>query len=745
MKPVCVRREPKGISGLGALARRLAPALAFVGTASTFAYAAEQSTGTGTRTDSKVVAPPAPRTAPASLLLRADLAPLTPSIDPAQLLRAASDPALGDGCRTALAMLGPSARARSERLLEALARIPERYRDPTTPLLLRAALAHPDRTADMIDRAVPAADAFRAAPYRAMAELVARLAGEPALELPPAQGRFQIQHTDACIWFIDFLLNPSRLRHTTEVSVEQAKHPMLRALVERRLDNLRVDGEGADAEREAMLGLPALTPSEAAQMIAHFDVIPEITPDLAASERAELPDELKGAVEGEVLNVSHVPELGWIVVGGPGANTYDLTRVAGVFDVAGDDRYRWGVEAGTHRLVVDLAGNDVHSSPDGAAGPAAAVGGVAVIDDFAGNDRYEGGALTAGAALGLSLIVDRAGDDHYRGGAWSLGAAAGGAAVLLDLAGNDSWNGEGMSLGVGGPVGVGAIVDVAGDDVANLGMRPSVYGVAGEKAGFGLGFGFGFRLSAAGGVGLFADLAGNDQRKSGEFSQGCGYFLGLGALLDRAGDDKAECDRYGLGGSAHQAVGVFIDGAGNDRYRGRTAAHVGGAWDETLAVFVDHAGDDEYHVDSLSLGAAANQAIGLAIDRAGTDRYVGGGATLGAASSNDYHFSTTSLASLGLLFDLAGVDSYPDGRSNDVTIATGEDLPSEGLGRDALFVDRDSKVTEVPKVPKVTKVTSKEEADAVPTQPNETAVPDAAPKPVATPPSGLGVETPSKR
>ena len=634
---------------------------------------------------------------PASLLQRADLPPLSASgaasNDASPTLGATADAALGENCNAALALLGPEARARGEKLLQALAKIPERYRDPSTPPLLRAALAHPDRAADMIDRAVPSAEAFRAAPYRAMAELAARLAGEPKLELPPAQGRFQIQHTDACVWFIDFLLNPSRLRHTTEVSAEQAKHPMLRALVERRLDNLRVDGAGAEAERAAMLGLPALTPSEAAQMIAHFDVVPEIAPDLAASERAELPEELKNAVEGEILNASLVPELGWIIVGGPGPNRYDLTRIAGVFDVAGDDHYRWGVESGSHRLVIDLAGNDVHTAPADALGPAAAVGGVAVIDDFGGNDRYEGGALTAGAALGLALIVDRAGDDRYQGGAWSLGAAAGGAAILLDLAGNDAWSGEGMALGVGGPSGVGAVVDVAGDDSAQLGTRPSVYGVAGEHAGFGLGFGFGFRLSAAGGVGLFADLAGNDRRTSGEFSQGCGYFLGLGALLDRAGDDLAECDRYGLGGSAHQAAGVFVDRAGNDRYRGRTAAHIGGAWDETLAVFVDDAGDDTYHVDSLSIGAAANQALGIAIDRGGRDRYTAGGATLGAASSNNYHFATTNLASLAFFFDLAGLDEYPTPtRSNDATLATGEDLPAEGAGRDSVFVDRNSQV-----------------------------------------------------
>ncbi|MFM7261529.1 MAG: hypothetical protein ACKO3W_13095, partial [bacterium] len=514
----------------------------------------------------------------------------------------------------ALLHLGPDARARAAKLRERLARVPESFRDPSTPPLLRSALANPATIAARCERAVPSADAFRSAPYRAMAELVAQLAGEPKLELPPAQGRFQIQHSDACVWFIDFLLNPSRVRHQAEVPAAAATHGALRPLVEGRLDNLLVRGADAREQMLALQGLPALTPAEAAQMIAHFDVIPEISPEVAASEVIELPEALRGAVEGTIVNASEIPELGWVVVGGTGANTYDLAKIAGVFDLGGDDRYRWGAAQGAHRLVVDLAGNDLHSAPEGALGPAAALGAFAAIDDYGGNDVYEGGALTGGAALGVSLILDRGGNDRYRGGSWSLGAAAGGAALVVDLAGDDEWNGEGMSLGVGGPLGVGAVVDVAGNDRATLGTRPSVYGVEGERRGFGMGFGFGFRLAAAGGVGAYLDLAGDDRRKSGEFSQGCGYFLGLGLLFDREGNDEVECDRYGLGGSAHQAAGVYLDGEGNDRYRGKTAVHLGGAWDESIGVFIDSRGQDEYAVAGLSLGGAANQSIALAID-----------------------------------------------------------------------------------------------------------------------------------
>ena len=62
---------------------------------------------------------------PASLLQRADLPPLSASgaatNDASPTLGATADPALGENCSAALALLGPEARARGEKLLQALA------------------------------------------------------------------------------------------------------------------------------------------------------------------------------------------------------------------------------------------------------------------------------------------------------------------------------------------------------------------------------------------------------------------------------------------------------------------------------------------------------------------------------------------------------------------------------------------------------------------------------------------------
>lgn len=620
------------------------------------------------------------------LLGRGELPPL-----PARLA-APAPTALDDEYAQALAALGPEARARVARLEASLARRPEREGDPSTPPLLRALLARPGAAESLVLDGLPSGDDWRAAPFRSSARLVAHLAGEAAPTLPEPHGRFAIQHPDAGIWYLDFLLNEARVQFSAQVSSDAARAPGLRALVVERLDELIVRGPNSRAAFEALRGMPSLTALEAASIVAHFEVVPELSPEVAGSEPAALPEALAGAVDGAILAASEIPELGWLVVGGAGPNRYDLGRVAAVLDLGGDDRFEWRGAPAAHRLVVDLAGDDTHALADGggAAGPAAAIGAMAVIDDHAGNDRYEGGALAAGASLGISLLVDRDGHDRYQGGAWSLGAAAGGAALVVDLAGNDEFAAEGLALGVGGPSGVGAVVDLAGDDAATLGTRPSLYGIEGEHVGFGMGLGFGFRLVAAGGVGAFLDFAGDDRRRSGEFSQGCGHFLGLGILLDAGGNDTAHAGRYGLGASLHQAGGIALDLAGNDRYHGRTAVHLGGAWDESVAVFVDRSGDDLYESAMLSLGGAAQQALALSVDRAGRDRRTAGTASLGGVLANEYHFAATGLGSFAALLDLAGVDAYPEGRGDDRTIVTPEAATAELRGQDAAFVDRQS-------------------------------------------------------
>ena len=610
-------------------------------------------------------------------------------LPPLATIPCAHDEVAGDAIR-ALGQFAPAARTRADALVKHLDGVAARHGDPATPPLLRAALREPVRAEGFVRTAVGAAEPFRASPFRAAATLVARLAGDAGAALPEPHGVFKIEHAEAGVWFLDFLLNGARARFDERVTRESAMLEGLRPLVVQRLDDLLVRGPQARESMVALKAIPSMPAAKAAAILAHFDVTEELSPAVAQGEAAELPEALKGAVEGSILAASEIAELGWVVVGGTGANRYDLGRVAAVLDLGGDDSYAWLHGRGQHRLVVDLAGNDRHTG-GAELGPAGSLGGIAVIDDRGGNDRYEGGALTAGTALGVVALVDRGGDDVYQAGAWSLGAAAGGAGVVVDLAGSDRIDAEGMAIGVGGPSAVGAFVDVAGDDLATLGTRPSVYGVAGEHAGFGMGLGLGFRLAAAGGVGAYIDFDGRDQRRSGEFSQGCGYYLGLGIVFDGGGDDVSACDRYGIGSAAHQAAGVAIDLGGNDSYACRTAAHLGAAWDESLGVFHDAAGDDSYRTDGLAVGAAAQQAFGIALDRAGRDQYRAfGGAVLGASSDNEYHFDATGLGSVALFLDLAGLDLYPAVRQNDAVQASADAAAARLSGQDSVFLDERS-------------------------------------------------------
>ncbi len=120
-------------------------------------------------------------------------------------------------------------------------------------------------------------------------------------------------------------------------------------------------------------------------------------------------------------------------------------------DHAGDDRYDAGSfsQGGAYYQAVGLlldrgAGNDVLNGSRYNAGWGAH-GGVGLFANAAGDDRYSTRhVVAAGLAWDYSLAMfrDDAGDDHYRLGAFSLGAAAHGAvAWFLDLAGNDRYAG----------------------------------------------------------------------------------------------------------------------------------------------------------------------------------------------------------------------------------------------------------------------------------------------------------------
>jgi endonuclease/exonuclease/phosphatase family metal-dependent hydrolase len=396
-------------------------------------------------------------------------------------------------------------------------------------------------------------------------------------------------------------------------------------------------------------------------------------------------------VTGSVLAGQMGPD-GWRVVGGEGPNTYDMTLIAEVFDLGGNDTYFANGFVVGNRKVVDLGGNDTYTGTE-QQGPAAGLFGTWIIDDRSGDDTYGtiGGQFSTGTGcFGVGMIIDRGGNDSYRGTQWSIGAGVYGVGIVLDLGeGDDEYLGEFLSIGVGGPRGFGFVFDERGDELYQAdGPKPSVYDVEGVHASFSQGMGFGYRKYAAGGIGILCDIEGDDTYEAGEFSQGGAYYHGLGILRDFSGDDNFLGNRYAQGFGVHQAFGVLIDDAGDDNFRGSIAINQGAGWDIAAGCLLDKSGNDSYEAGVLAQGSAAQQAIGYLIDLQGNDSYSGAHPAQGESGSNSYHWDATHAFSFSLLLDEGGGDdSYSLGGEDNTIVETNPNPKPAGDGI-GLLIDR---------------------------------------------------------
>jgi hypothetical protein len=414
----------------------------------------------------------------------------------------------------------------------------------------------------------------------------------------------------------------------------------------------------------------------AAQTLAHLadDEWLKLMEEIPADRPVQPPP---AGVTGEVLFVGET-SVGLMVIGGRGPNSYRLDhRFALVLDLGGDDLYEGAIAAPASidrgmSMVIDAAGNDTYRpAPLGLATGRVGVG--LLIDRF-GNDIYHlaPGSGATGVA-GIGLLDDREGHDRYVGSIFTQGAAMGGLGLLVDRLGEDTFTNAGYGLGFGAPLGLGALLDLEGDDHYECGgqiassynplehpeVKPGDPGFQYDC--FGLGAGSGFRVvrrtgetlafeGLAGGIGFLMDLEGEDRYRSANFSQGAGYFFGAGLKMDLGGHDQHLTARYGLGAAAHGGLGLHLDYAGDDRY-GSTGPYYdcGAAWDRSVALCLDAGtGDDRYDLSkSDGLGLADLGAWGLFVDEGGEDRYLVPRG-MGMAAHN----------SLGMFFDLAGKDDY---------------------------------------------------------------------------------------
>ncbi|MBM3314452.1 hypothetical protein FJY71_01225, partial [candidate division WOR-3 bacterium] len=125
----------------------------------------------------------------------------------------------------------------------------------------------------------------------------------------------------------------------------------------------------------------------------------------------------------------------------------------------GNDRH-----AENAALLIDLGGNDTYLNNAGGCGRS---GGVAVCIDHAGDDGYEtpdSNYVQGFGFLGVGVLVDLAGNDAYRAKHFAQGTGILGFGVLWDKAGNDTFSAHAFCQGAG-MFGFGTLLDDAGSDV----------------------------------------------------------------------------------------------------------------------------------------------------------------------------------------------------------------------------------------------------------------------------------------
>jgi hypothetical protein len=292
----------------------------------------------------------------------------------------------------------------------------------------------------------------------------------------------------------------------------------------------------------------------------------------------------------------------------------------------GDDRHAENVA-----LLIDLGGNDIYTNN---AGGCRRSGGIALCIDHAGDDKYlapDSNYVQGFGFLGVGMLVDLAGNDVYKAKHFSQGAGIMGVGVLWDKAGNDTFSANAFCQGAG-MFGLGMMLDDSGNDVYDCATN-------------------GQGSATTLGLGILSDLEGNDQ-----------YRLACDTTLDALGGLAG----YGQGGAlsfraypwekklvAYGGVGMLVDDKGNDTYTSKGWNCQGGSYIMSLGVLVDNEGNDHY-VCGTGQGSGIHVTNAILIDKKGDDVYEGGFRAGGSGSDR----------SPGFLIDYEGNDTYKSATSS---------------------------------------------------------------------------------
>jgi len=378
---------------------------------------------------------------------------------------------------------------------------------------------------------------------------------------------------------------------------------------------------------------------------------------------------------------------GRIVVAGCGDDVHAFDDCFVLIDLGGDDLYTGPVGATSRpdigvSLCLDLDGNDRYVCDSDRPTQGAGVLGCGILYDARGDDVYHAKDMAQGAGLlGTGILYDGDGSDEYIMEETGQGSGNFGHGLALDSGeGDDYYYMYGEGQGFGGCNGVGILANWSGDERYVAEPSSSVFYRGDYHSDFVLnvsncqGVGSGRRgdgtdgHSWAGGLGLIADIHGDDRYEAGNFSIGCGYWFGIGLVYEKEGDDVYRSPVYTQASGAHYCIGAIVDEAGNDTHDtwDKSTSAISFARDWTISLLVDKSGDDFYRAYNTSLCYVNMRSNAFFFDLSGNDHYVVGDPQrlLGAADWQDYDAPnplspfSQYCNSIGLFIDAGGEDVY---------------------------------------------------------------------------------------
>lgn len=269
------------------------------------------------------------------------------------------------------------------------------------------------------------------------------------------------------------------------------------------------------------------------------------------------------------------------------------------------------------------------------------------------------------------LSIDTGGDDLYLCPA-SNRSATNWLSICIDTAGDDkylsdpalettsvaAWEGRRQGGSKPGPAGALCGIAILADSQGNDLYRSTAPGLGSATCGVALLLDSdgddtydAYRDSigfAHGGAALLEDLRGADSYSGFTQVEGVGLTRGVGCLVDREGKDRYLANDEAIDFASTQSAQHNVSMAQGAAYGRRGDYLDGHSMSGGIGLLYDMAGDDSYTCGVFGQGVGYWEGIGILWDDAGNDRYFGQWYVQGASA----HFG------IGVLMDQAGDDSY---------------------------------------------------------------------------------------